>query len=178
MDNKAVFLDRDNTLIVDVPYLKDPTQVRLFPETQQELKRLKDNGYYLIVISNQSGVARGLCTSDQVEAVNREMERQLEPVVLDAIYISPDGPDNENSLTRKPAPGMIFQARDHFHLNLKQCFMIGDKIIDVECGKNAQCKTVHLRRDGLRENICGADFVAGDLTETINWILKQENAEK
>lgn len=172
MVNCAVFFDRDNTLIVDVPYLNDPKKVRLFPETQRELSRLQEIGYRLIVISNQSGVARGLCTLEQVEGVNQEIRRQLLPVILDAIYISPDGPDDKESLTRKPAPGLIFQARDQFQLDLKQCFMIGDKTIDVECGKNASCQTIHLRRDGLKKNVCDADFVANDLTDAVDWILQ------
>lgn len=172
MANRAVFFDRDNTLIVDVPYLNDPTKVRLFPETQRELTRLQETGYRLIVISNQSGVARGLCTLEQVEAVNQEMRQQLNPTILDAIYISSDGPNDKESLTRKPAPGLIFQARDQFQLDLKHCYMIGDKTIDVECGKNAHCQTIHLRRDGSKENVCEADFVANDLAEAVDWILQ------
>ena len=173
MNDKAIFLDRDNTLMVDVPYLNNPSQVKLFPETQNELKRLKAADYRLIIISNQSGVARGLCTLAEVEAVNQELERQLAPVILDAIYISSDGPDDENSLTRKPAPGLIFQARDVYNLNLKKCFMIGDKVSDVECGKNAGCQTIHLQRDGLGNNLYYADFVAKDLIEAVDWILKK-----
>lgn len=173
MGDKAIFLDRDNTLMVDVPYLKDPSQVRLFTETQTELQRLKEAGYRLIIISNQSGVARGFCTMSDVEAVNRELERQLAPTVLDAIYISPDGPDDEKSLTRKPAPGLIFQARDDYDLHLEKCFMIGDKASDVECGKNAGCRTIHLQRNGVGSNLYQADFVAKNLTEAVDWILKK-----
>ena len=172
MSDKAVFLDRDDTLMVNIPYLGDPKKVCLFPETQNSLKRLKEAGYQLIVISNQSGIARGLCTKEQVDAVNREMERQLTPVILDGIYISPDSPDDKKSLTRKPAPGLILRAYKEHKLNLDKCFMIGDKSIDVECGKNANCQTVHLRRDGLKDNPSCADFVAKDLMEAADWILK------
>lgn len=173
MGEKAIFLDRDDTLMVNVPYLNDPSGVKLFPETRNELKRLKAANYRLIIISNQSGVARGLCTLAEVQAVNQELERQLAPVILDAIYISPDGPDDKNSLTRKPAPGLIFQARDEFKLNLKDCFMIGDKALDVECGKSANCQTIHLQRSGSGDNLYHADFVAKNLTDAADWILKR-----
>lgn len=138
--NKAVFLDRDGTLIVDRGYLSDPDGVSLLAGVAEGLCRLRAAGYLLIVVSNQSGIARGYFTHEEATRVNRRMEALLEEegARLDAIYYSPHGPD-AGSETRKPAPGMLLMAaRDH-DIDLCASACVGDQPRDGEAGQRAGC---------------------------------------
>jgi D-glycero-D-manno-heptose 1,7-bisphosphate phosphatase len=168
---RAVFLDRDDTVMVNVPYLNDPAQVRLFPDTIEALSRLQEAGWSLVLVSNQSGIARGLCTLEQVHAVNAELCRQLHPITLDGIYFSPDGPD-EPSDTRKPAPGLIFRAADELGLDVASSVMIGDKPSDIECARNAGCTAVWLDLHGAGTMTPAPDYTARTLSEAAAWILR------
>lgn len=171
---RAVFLDRDDTLIPDVPYLGDPAKVTLLPGAREALLRLKQTGFLLIMVSNQSGIARGLITHDQVRAVNAEVARRLLPSALDAIYYSPDGPD-EPSETRKPAPGLLLQAAKEHGIDLARSFMVGDKASDVACGRTAGCRTVRIAKTPPPTAADPtADFTAPDLAAAVDWILAPE----
>ena len=107
--SRAVFLDRDGTLIRDVDYCSNPKQVHVFENVPAALRRLKTKGYKLIIITNQSGIGRGFFTLDQYRAVEAEMLRQLGDNLIDATYFCPDTPQ-QPSQCRKPAPGMVLQA--------------------------------------------------------------------
>ncbi|MFZ3375258.1 MAG: HAD family hydrolase [Chthoniobacterales bacterium] len=171
----AVFLDRDGTIIHDADYCSDPKQVHVFEGVPEALRRLKEKGYKLIVITNQSGIGRGFFTLEQYRAVETEVLRQLGPGLIDATYFCPDVPERP-SKCRKPAPGMVLEAaRDH-HVDLAQSFFIGDKEIDAECGRNARVRTIRVRTgfdkmtDGSR-----ADWVAEDLPAAANLIVDLTN---
>ena len=173
--SRAVFLDRDGTIIHDADYCSDPKQVRVFEGVPEALRRLKGKGYKLIVITNQSGIGRGFFTLEQYRAVEAEVLRQLGPGLIDATYFCPDTPE-QPSKCRKPAPGMVLEAaRDH-HVDLAQSFFIGDKEIDAECGRNASVRTIRVRTgfdkmtDGSR-----ADWVAEDLPAAANLIVDLTN---
>ncbi len=180
--NRAIFLDRDGTLIVEKNYLSRPEDVKIFPATPAGLKRLGDAGFKLFIVSNQSGVGLGYFTLADVENVNQHLCRELAHggVRFEKIYIAPEKPD-EPSHGRKPSPQFLFDARDEFGLDLAQSFMIGDKLSDLECGWNAGVKRSILVRTGYGaelerespEQISRA-MVVDDLTGAAEWILQNE----
>ncbi|HEV2454488.1 MAG TPA: HAD family hydrolase, partial [Verrucomicrobiae bacterium] len=147
--NRAVFLDRDGTMIAEVNYLSRPDQIKIFPGTRAGLKRLCEAGYLLFVVSNQSGVGRGYFTMADVEKVNAALLADLsgDGVRIKKIYIAPEKPEDP-SYGRKPSPQFLFDARDEFGLDLSESFIIGDKVIDLECGWNAGVKKSILVRTG------------------------------
>ena len=139
----AIFLDRDGTLMVDTGYPRHPDEVRILPGVCEALRQFQALGYALVIISNQAGVPRGIMTRDDVAAVHARLEEYLAEggVRLDAAYYCYDPPDS-GSLFRKPASGMLLQARDDLDLQLDGSFMIGDKALDMEAGRNAGCRTI------------------------------------
>jgi D-glycero-D-manno-heptose 1,7-bisphosphate phosphatase len=170
-ESRAVFVDRDGTIMHDADYCSDPKQVHVFEAVPEALRRLKRKGYKLIIITNQSGIGRGFFTLDQYRAVETEVLRQLGPGLIDATYFCPDTPE-QPSKCRKPAPGMILQAaRDHY-ADLARSFFIGDKEIDAECGRNAGVRTIRVRTgfDKMTDGSC-ADWVAEDLKHAADIVL-------
>ncbi len=154
MAERAVFLDRDDTLIDNDGYLGDPSKVKLLAGAATAVSAIRALGYRLIVVSNQSGVARGMFDEAAVEAVNQEMCRQLREQAgahIDASYYCPyhpEAPIAEYRLDhdwRKPRPGMLLQAAADFGLDLSQSWMIGDQPRDVAAGAAAGCRTILLR---------------------------------
>ncbi len=147
MLNRAVFLDRDGTLNEDPGYLGDPSKLTLFPGAGKALCILKKAGFKLIVISNQSGVARGLISSEMVDMVNRRLNELLKEdnASVDAFYVCPFHPDfnsAEECTCRKPSPALVLKAAEDHRIDLKQSYFIGDAVSDIECGFNAGCKTI------------------------------------
>jgi D-glycero-D-manno-heptose 1,7-bisphosphate phosphatase len=147
--NRAVFLDRDGTLIEEREYLCLPEDVVLFPGVGNALRRLRAAGFRLFIVSNQSGVGRGYFTMAEVERVNARMLADLAPdeVRFEKIYIAPEPPGTPSS-GRKPSPQFLFDARQEFGLDLSRSFMVGDKLIDLECGWNAGVQKSILVRTG------------------------------
>ena len=146
---RAIFLDRDGTMIAEVNYLRHPDQVKIFPATRTGLKKLGDAGFKLFIVSNQSGVGRGYFTMADVEKVNERLLGELarDGIRIEKIYVAPEKPEDP-SYGRKPSPQFLLDARDEFGLDLAQSFMIGDKLIDLECGWNAGVKKSILVRTG------------------------------
>lgn len=169
----AVFVDRDGTIMEDCDYCSDPKDVKIFPGVQEALLRLKSKGFKLIIITNQSGIGRGLLTVEQYRAVEAEVVRQLGGDLIDATYFCPDVP-GQHSSCRKPAPGMILQAEREHGIDLLRAFFIGDKEIDVQCGRNAGVRTIRVQT-GSRHDTKGstADWVAEDLAAAAEIILTQ-----
>ena len=134
MSDKAVFLDRDNTIIEDLGYINDPTLVRLLPGVEQAIKSLGAAGYKIVVVTNQSGVAHGLLTEGTLEKIHDEIRRQLEDkgAFLDAVYYCPFHPEGTvegyamDSELRKPRPGMLLKAAGEMDLDLAASWMVGD----------------------------------------------------
>ncbi|MFI5236332.1 MAG: D-glycero-alpha-D-manno-heptose-1,7-bisphosphate 7-phosphatase [Ignavibacteriales bacterium] len=183
MPNLAIFLDRDGTLNEDPGYISDPKKVVLFPETGDALALLKKYGFILIVISNQSGIARGLMTTEDVEAVNQKINILLSEfkVKIDAFYFCPAHPDFSNEKDcecRKPSPKLIYEAASEFNVDLQKSYFIGDSVADVQCGKNAGIKTILVRTGKGEESISILQkennfptFVADNLLNACNFIL-------
>src|SRR5580700_10566232 len=136
MSAPAVFFDRDGTLMEDAHYCGDPAQVRLYPGVSEGLRRLKAAGFRTFIASNQSGIGRGLITEAQYRAVQAELLAQIGEGLIDASYFCPDVPWAP-STRRKPEPGMLIEAAAEFDVDLARSYMIGDKAIDVECGRRA-----------------------------------------
>ena len=177
--NRAVFLDRDGTVIEERHYLHRPEEVVLFPDAGPALRRLQAAGFLLITVTNQSGVGRGYFSMADVEAVHRRLEQLLakDQVHVDKIYIAPEAPD-QPSRGRKPSPQFLFDARAEFTLDLSQSYIIGDKWIDLETGWNAGLKKALLVRTGYgrdleQENPPGLQRaeVVENLAAAADWIL-------
>ena len=158
----------------DVDYCGDPGQVEVFPKAAEALRRLKANGYKLIIITNQSGIGRGYFNEDDYRLVEREFVRQLGSELIDATYFCPDLPET-NSPRRKPAPGMIFEAQHDHQLDLSGSYFIGDKSSDIACGKNAGIRTILVQTGyGVKEHDCGPDWIANDLADAADIILNAD----
>jgi D-glycero-D-manno-heptose 1,7-bisphosphate phosphatase len=179
----AIFLDRDGTIIEEKNYLHRPDQVVIFPGAGAALARLQAAGYKLFIVSNQSGVGRGYFTLLDVERVNRHLEAELarEGVAFAKTYIAPEAPDVP-SRGRKPSPQFLFDARDEFGLDLALSYMIGDKLLDLQCGWNAGLKACLLVRTGYGAKLersasseLRAAPIVDDLTAAAEWILAQSN---
>jgi D-glycero-D-manno-heptose 1,7-bisphosphate phosphatase len=174
---RAVFFDRDGTLMEEVEYCGDPAKVKLIPGVPEALDRLKSAGFLAIIITNQSGIGRGLFTEAQYNAVQHELLRQIGANRIDASYFCADVP-GVPSLRRKPEPGMVLEAAAEFKIDLGASFMVGDKAIDIECGRRAGTRTVLVRtgygaaleRDA---DSIAPDFVAHDVPDAVRWLLQQ-----
>ena len=176
--NRAIFLDRDGTLIEEANYLSRPEQVKVFPTARTGLKKLADAGFKLFIVSNQSGVGRGYFTMADVEKVNEKLRADLGGIRFEKIYIAPEKPEDP-SRGRKPSPQFLFDARDEFGVDLAESFMIGDKLIDLECGWNAGVKASILVRTGYGTELertaldkISRAVVVNDLDAAADWILR------
>ena len=149
--NRAVFLDRDGVITKEPPYYAHKIdQLELIPKSAEAIRLLNESGFKVIVISNQSGVARGYYQEKDIKIYNRAMKKKLEEknAYIDAIYYCPHHPEAAlekykiDCECRKPKPGMLTQAKKDLNLNLKLSFLVGDKMSDIEAGYRAGCKTI------------------------------------
>ena len=171
----AVFLDRDGTLMDDVDYCGDPGKVRVYPQAGPALRRLKEKGYKLVIVTNQSGIGRGYFSEEEYRLVEAEFLRQLGDGLIDASYFCPELPTS-CSIRRKPGPGMVFEAQRDHSIDLRRSFFVGDKASDIGCGVNAGLRTILVRTGyGDAQKECGADWVAKDITEAAEIILKRND---
>jgi histidinol-phosphate phosphatase family protein len=168
-DIAAALFDRDGTLVEDVPYNGDPAMVRPVPGARAALDRLRAAGVRLGVVSNQSGVARGLLTPEQLARVNARVEELLGP--FDTWQCCLHGPD-DGCACRKPAPGLVLAAAAELGVPADQCVVVGDIGADVSAGLAAGARAVLVPTPVTRiEEIDAAPVVAGDLTAAVDWIL-------
>jgi len=173
----AVFIDRDGTLIEDLDYLADPAKMRVFDFSREALELLRDQGYLIIVVTNQSGVARGLLTESDVRSVHSALGESLAGLI-DAYYFCPHGP-NDGCRCRKPAVGMIEDALSEHSIDIVNSWMIGDKQIDIETGFNAGMSTALVMTGygelHVRELDRMPDVVADNVLEAAKEILARES---
>jgi len=183
MFKRAVFLDRDGTLNVEREYLSDPARLEIFPGTGPALRRLMDAGFLLFIVTNQSGIGRGYYTLADMHAVNERLCAELakDGARFEKIYFAPEAPE-QPSRGRKPSAHFLFDARDEFGLDLSQSYMVGDKLIDLECGWNAGVKKSILVRTGYGAEIekaqaqrLGETVILDDVGLATDWILAQES---
>lgn len=168
MSNRFILLDRDGTIIVDKHYLHDPEEVELLPGALSGLKKMQAMGFGLAILTNQSGVGRGMYTHEDVHACNRRLVEMLadEGVTVAAVYYCPHAPE-EGCECRKPATRLMEQAARDLGFNPSEAFMIGDKKADMGVGRNTGATTILVRtgKGTGEEPLCGdlADAVADDL---------------
>ncbi len=191
MPNYAVFLDRDGTINEDPGYLGNPSDVILYPGAAKALANIKARlNVKLVVISNQSGVARGLITKEMVDKVNERINKLLseENVTIDAFYYCPYHPDfnsNEECECRKPSPKLVYDAANDLNIDLSKSYFVGDTVADIECGFNAGLKTILVKTGYGMESISMLQkqnkiptFVAENLTDACNFIIQDFLGEK
>lgn len=188
MMRRAVFLDRDGVLCTEEGYLSDARQLRLIHGAADAISLFNQNGLAAVVITNQSGVARGFFTEETVASVNRAMQERLEAqgAHLDAVYYCPHHPDGVVAKyrmrceCRKPATGLLRQAADECNLDLKRSYLVGDKLSDLECARRAGMKGILVRTGHGAEECRLIDrtpevqpwLIAADLLEAAQWILE------
>lgn len=170
-NENAVFLDKDGTLIEDVGYLNSFSNLKMFAGVKEALQGLKKAGFKLIGVTNQSGIARGLVSKEFVNASNAYLQETLG---IDCFYYCPHHPDN-GCQCRKPKPMFLRKARLEHRINLKASYVIGDKTIDMLLAKAVGAKGI-LVLTGHDKESEHADFIAQNLTEAVDWILKREKA--
>lgn len=181
MGNKAVFIDRDGTINIDGPYLDDPDRFEMCPGVGEGVKKLKENGFKIIVITNQSGIARGYFTEEVLLSIHDRMkiEFDLFGVKLDGIYYCPHHPD-DNCDCRKPNTGLFEKAITEHDIDVNQSYMVGDKILDIVAGQKIGVKTIlipetHIRNELLstkNEWECHPDYIGDDFVYVAKWIIK------
>jgi D-glycero-D-manno-heptose 1,7-bisphosphate phosphatase len=186
MSNRAIFLDRDNTIIEDPGYISDPSQVKLVDGVAEALIELRAMGYKLIVVSNQSAVARGIVTEKTLGEIHDRVKQLLgeKGASLDAIYYCPYHPDGavtkyrKESDWRKPKPGMLLAAAKEMDVDLSQSWMIGDRGRDIEAGLQAGCRTILIGHQASYEQTDPTkpkpDHRAVNMKEAVN-IVKQHH---
>jgi D-glycero-D-manno-heptose 1,7-bisphosphate phosphatase len=167
---RAVFLDRDGTLMEEVEYCADPSKVLVYPGASEALRKLRDAGYLTLIVTNQSGIGRGYFTEADYHAVQEELLRQLGPGLIDGAYFCPDAPETPSS-RRKPEPGMLLEAAADFGIDLNQSYFIGDKAADVECGKRAGTRTILVLTGYGSEQKCDPDYLAADIPDAVRIVL-------
>jgi D-glycero-D-manno-heptose 1,7-bisphosphate phosphatase len=187
MKRPAVFFDRDNTLIASDGYLGDPAQVKLIEGAAGAIARARKLGYATVVVSNQSGVARGMFNEDAVHAVNAKLDEMLltenPQAIIDRHEFCPFHPEatveayRQESDLRKPKPGMICAAAEALALDLSRSWLVGDAPRDIEAGKAAGCRTILFKDTSLAaspaanaESNATPDFVATTLKDAIDYI--------
>lgn len=184
MSRKAVFLDRDGTLNEEVNYLSRVEDMRWLPRAVQAVRRLNEHGWAVVLITNQSGIGRGYYTEQDVAAIHERITADLAQAGahLDGLYYCPHHPD-EQCLCRKPKPYLFQQAARDLDLDLASSYAIGDKVSDLEPGRQLGCQTIllltghgqeHLqiaREQGFRPN-----YVAKDLYQAVEWIISRESS--
>ncbi|MCO5141803.1 MAG: HAD family hydrolase [Oligoflexia bacterium] len=181
---KALFLDRDGTINIDHVYINDPKKIELIPDAALALRKAQEAGFLLIVISNQSGIGRGIIDPKVLPLIHEELDRQLlkaEGVKIDHYFFCPHIPE-EKCDCRKPSPKLVFKARDQFSIDLSESYFLGDRLSDVGAGLKAGCKGSILLRTGKGQgeealihkpqNTTKPSLVADDLLQAVEWILR------
>jgi D,D-heptose 1,7-bisphosphate phosphatase len=186
---KAIFIDKDGTLIIDVPYNVDPTKIVLSDDCITGLKKLQEKGYLLVIISNQSGVAQGYFKEEALLLVEQQIKAMLAGVGvrLDGFYYCPHYPEGEaqkyvtDCSCRKPKPGMLLKASGELNIDLSSSWMIGDILNDVEAGNRAGCKTILIdngnETEWLFNDMRTPSARVKNINDAAEYILKQNGKQ-
>ncbi len=182
---KAVFLDRDGTINEDVGYLNKVENFKLISGAKPAVGLLKEMGFKVFVVSNQSGIGRGIVSQEVLDAIHEKMREEFahSDIEFDGVVYCPHRPE-EKCACRKPSPKMIKDLAKKYDVDLKKSYIVGDKISDVLTGKNATCKTILLLSeedeaanvDEEDEEWPSPDYVADHLSGAVEWILKDSGA--
>lgn len=178
---KAVIFDRDGTLIIDKIYLNDPDQIEYLPRVFEALGKLRDAGFEFAIATNQSGVARGIVSLENLAEIHRRMTVAFAEhgIEFKGYYYAPYSVESNHPL-RKPNPGMLEQAAKENGFDLRKSWMIGDRLSDIEAGHRAGCRTILL--EGLNEpntgNFKDPHYLASDLIAAAEFILKNDSSRE
>ncbi|MCB0419399.1 MAG: HAD family hydrolase [Bdellovibrionales bacterium] len=147
--NKAIFFDRDGTLIVDKFYLNNPKDVEYLPGVFSNLENLRDAGFLFVIVTNQSGIPRGWVSEENLHSIHKRMSKDfaIYNIEFKGYYYSPHMPESDHP-DRKPNPGMLLRAAKDFNIDLTKSWMVGDKMSDVEAGHRAGTKTILIDTKG------------------------------
>jgi D,D-heptose 1,7-bisphosphate phosphatase len=181
---KAIFLDRDGVLNVEKSYISKPEELELYDYTPAAIRKINLSGYLSVVVTNQSAIARNLCTEEDIQAIHRSMENHLglDKAWLDGIYYCPHHPDKgfpeENPKykidcdCRKPRTGMFRKAAEDFNISTGDSYMIGDSERDIMAGINAGCTTIGVRTGyGIKKTKVLPDYMFNNLAEAVDFIV-------
>jgi D-glycero-D-manno-heptose 1,7-bisphosphate phosphatase len=197
MTNIAVFLDRDGTINEEVGYLDRIEKLKIFPNAYNAIRLINNSGMKAVVVSNQAGVARGFFTEEFVVSVNELMQANLnnQGARIDKFYYCPHHPTEgkgiylQNCVCRKPAPGMLIRASRELGIDLTASYLIGDRFLDMETAKRAGAKGI-LVKTGYGESLLQddgpdtatpenkPDFIATDIHDAVEWILKDKQGNR
>lgn len=180
--NKAVFIDRDDTINRDVHYCSRPEDFQLLPGVGAGIRLLNQERLKVVVITNQSGIARGYFTEEMLERIHQKMTDELAKygARVDAIFYCPHHP-NEGCECRKPKPKLAHQAIKQLNINPRQSFSIGDRLMDVELARAIGCKSVMVPSEHGKEELKNSslfpDYIASDFESAAKWIIEQNQAQ-
>ena len=169
----AAFLDRDGTLVEEVNYLSRVEDLRVFPFTLEALTLLKDAGFLIIVMTNQSGIGRGIYTEEAMHSIHRQMDLEL-PGLIDEYHFCPHLPD-AGCACRKPGTGMMEAAESTFAIDRKESWMVGDKLLDIEAGMNAGTHSALVKtgygRSTAEKIVRAPDIIGENLLDVVRQIV-------
>jgi len=176
---KALFLDRDGTIIHDVGYLSDPDRIEFFPEVLEKISKIKKSGLMFFMVTNQSGIGRGYFDESVLIKVHDRLDQLMldEGAGFDGLRYCPHSPDDDCGC-RKPSPEMVYSLADEFDIDLKASFFIGDKVQDVITGINSGCKTALILNDNPLDKFTSSkdwvepDFIASTPADALDWVLE------
>ena len=179
MMNKAgVFLDRDGTINIEKEYLSDPKQLELYSKSAKAIKELNDAGIPVVVVTNQSGIGRGMFTIETLNNIHLKLAKMLKKeagAVIDCVYFCPNTP-KDKCACRKPQLGMIEKAGKELNIDTEHSYFVGDKVCDIKMGRKAGGKSVLVLtgygKVEKKDISCQPDYIAQDLMEAVKWILK------
>jgi histidinol-phosphate phosphatase family protein len=179
---RAVFLDRDGTISRDVHYCSRAEDFQILPGVPQAIRLLNDHGFKVVVVTNQSGIARGYFTEETLSLIHQKMREELQEhgAFVDAIYFCPHHPD-DNCECRKPKTRLLLTAAQDIGINLAVSYMIGDDAKDVQAGRTAGCKTVWITAGpgNMKDNppCQSADHIASGLYQAVEWVLQDAHSK-
>ena len=179
MKNKAVFIDRDGTINVNVEYLDDPEDFKMYPNVAKGIKLLNRSGFKVIVVTNQSGIARGFFSEKTLGRIHQRVRDDLSKkgAFVDAIYYCPHHP-NDGCNCRKPNTGLFQQAIRELNIDVKRSFIIGDRMLDIEAGYKIGCKTVLVPENKekiekeMKESNIEPDYICDNFYSGVKYILE------
>jgi D-glycero-D-manno-heptose 1,7-bisphosphate phosphatase len=191
---RAVLMDRDGTVCDEVGYVNHVSRVRLLPRSAAAIRRAREAGFKIVVMTNQAGVARGYFTEDLVHQVHDRLREMLaaEGTAVDAIYYCPHHPDTgdepyrKDCDCRKPRPGMLLRARDEMGIDPTRSYVVGDSMRDIEAGRRFGATTILVMTGYGRGEYehrtagwtSGPDHIAEDLMDAVDWILSRDEAAR
>jgi len=181
MSKRAVFLDRDGTININVNYLDSPDNFKMYKGVAEGIKLLNENNFLIIVITNQSGIARGFFSKKTLENIHKKMIEELKEkgAKVDAIYYCPHHPD-DNCDCRKPRTGLLKKAVENFDISTVSSYFIGDRMLDVEAGYKIGCKTILVPEDKekvkkeMKEYKIEPDYICDNFYSGVLWILENK----